>query len=164
MIRFNTASIGAAILAVFLLGACQGPELWELNLDAEYDKAVAWINANSPAPRYASKRPTVFTTSQGEMQRVAKAGPGRRIAAAYFGNIHAIAFAVDFDPSSVKDRGVAIHEIDHALNRFTVYPCKRAREAESYRLQALYYRQNGTSLQRETGLTPEAVKSLTTCP
>ncbi len=152
-------------ILLLLLGGCARATLWDLDLDAEYDRAVTWIAAHEEGERMLMKRPVVFTTSQKEMQRISKAGPGRRIAAVYSRWVHALAFATDFDPSNVKDRGIAIHEVVHALNRRrpNLGACARSREVEPYRLQGLYYEERGTTMLREMGLTPVAVKELTTC-
>lgn len=153
-----------AVGIVLVVAGCAPASLLDMDLDAEYQRAVAWINANGDAEYTAgSRRPTVLITSQSELQRMSNLGPGQRVKAAYWPWYHVVVFADDLNMASIKDRGFLIHETEHALNRFTKYACKQAREAEAYRLQALWYEQNGTSLYAMTGLDDEAVKHLTSC-
>lgn len=156
-----------ALVGVFMALTACAPRtgIFDQDLDASLDEIVVWAEKNSDLVRPTSPRPAVAVTSKEEMA-FHRGHSG--VAAFYDPFRNVLWFNKDWRRDSVRDVGFALHEVagHWMLLKATPRPrfaCKQEREAEAYRLQALYYQQNDTSLERETGLTPERIKQLTTC-
>ena len=170
--------IGRAVIVVFaLVGAsalagCSTSDIpkelrphniFNHNLKAEYDGMQRWILAHDNGVKFRNDRPSLFVTSDEEMQHHMKVGEHKHVAAFYNRMYDFFVFNIEFNHANTRDKGIAVHEGYHSMTRFIPYPCPQAREAGAYRVQELYYISKGSSMLTETGLTSARIKELTEC-
>lgn len=131
---------------------------------------MVWIAGVSGLPVPESPPKVVQLSPRELAERISPDGAydpamARRYLALYHADSGTILLREDWDPGTLRDRSVLLHELVHHMQASAGrrYPCRGARERAAYEIQAQWLERHGRELSGTLGLNALFLHALTRC-